>query len=211
MAWPVTCTNCGRDLSAIPTGEPCPDCGDIRRTTHVSVHDSATATDSVAALGITYGPDRPWQEQWRAVLGGLDELRKSYAGRTDGPGDSNGWRQIPVEFCEDAYHLKDWLKSDPALPTPLQSGVEPFVQNSTAIRLAGDVANTHKHRTRKPGATVARIASVDLRPGPPAKATFRIEWKGADGTTGGEDALDVAEAAVAEWRTFFAANGLSET
>ena len=210
MAWPVTCTKCDENLSAVPEGERCPACGDTRRTTHISVHDSASATDAISRLGMAYAPDRPWQEQWAAVLNGLEELRKAYAGRTDGPRDTNRWRQIPIEFCEDAYHLKDWVKNDPLVPLAVRDGVKTFVRSSTAIRLVGDLANTHKHRTRDGGGTAARIAFVDLQPGSSTKATFRIEWTRPDGKTGTEDALDVAEAAVAEWRAFFAANGLSE-
>lgn len=210
VGWPVTCTDCGRDLSQVPPGEKCPACGGARRTTHVTAYDSELTTDAVARLGITYGENRPWQEQWRAVLDGLEELRKSYAGRKDGPADSSAWRQLPIEFCEDCWHLKDWLKGDPAVSAPIQGKVEAYVQRTTFVRLAGAVANTHKHRARKAGRTFARIGSLDVRPGELTKVAFRIQWLMADGTAGSNDALELAEKAVMEWRQFFGTNGLDE-
>lgn len=208
VGWPVTCTDCGRDRSDGAIGQPCPGCGSTCRTTHVHVTDSAVATDSVVGLGITYADDRPWQEQWAAVLHWQEELHKAYVGRSDGPSDSNRWQQIPIEFCEDCWHLKDWLQADTAVPAATQRTVETYVNQTTFIRLAGDVANTHKHGCRRQGLPVARVSSVDLRPGKITKATFQIERRIADGTTSWFDGLDVADGAVAEWRTFFSAHGL---
>lgn len=102
---------------------------------------------------------------------GKDEIERWYAGRTDGPGDSDGWRQLAIEFCEDCWHLKDHVKKD---ATMSDAQVEHHAKSSPSIRLAGDVANTHKHGGRKPGTTTARVGGVDLRPGQTTKATFRI-------------------------------------
>jgi hypothetical protein len=188
----------------------CPRCGDTHRTTHVSDIDEAIGIDDAVGLAITYSGSRPWQEQWRQVLHDLDELERSYSGREDGPADSNQWRQIPIEFCEDTYHLKDWLKSDPAVPSATQGAVESYAQSSQSIRLAGDVANTNKHRVRKPKEREARIETVDLQLGTSRKATFSIRWNAPDGTSGAEDALVLAHGTIADWRTFFKQHQLAE-
>jgi hypothetical protein len=39
---------------------------------------------------------------------------------------------------------------------------------------------------------------------------FRVDWTAPDGTTGSLDSLELAEDAVAEWRTFFNDHGLNE-
>jgi hypothetical protein len=116
----ITCTDCGSELPDSLKDEqgdartPCPNCGSTARTNHVTALDSVSSTtDAVLELDVTWGKDRPWQEQWRAVLRGLGDLQRAYTGWPDGPADSDGWKQLPIEFCEDCYHLKDWLQGDP--------------------------------------------------------------------------------------------------
>ena len=93
----------------------------------------------------------------------------------------------------------------------LRGSVETFVGANTALRLVGDVANTHKHRGRRAGKTVARVGAAKFRGGGVRKASFRIDWDAPGGNTGSQDALTLATQAVADWRVFFSTHGLSET
>lgn len=57
MSWPVTCSNCGApssdETSSSPEKrEPCPDCGSLVRTAHVSVQGSAAILSAIATLTV---------------------------------------------------------------------------------------------------------------------------------------------------------------
>ncbi len=202
--WPVTCSACGTGLGGLPSGEPCPDCGETGRTYLVSVEDSVRAVDS-AQVGITYAPDRPWQDQWRAVLAALVEMEAAAVRQVDPPPD---WRQLPIRFCELCWHLRDWLRNDPGVPQAVGRSADPFARAHPALKLVGDVANTNKHRNRKPGDRRARISGGTVAED---SASFVIEWTETDGSSGTEDALTTARQAVQDWRDFFAANSLDES
>ncbi|WP_037812578.1 hypothetical protein [Streptomyces sp. NRRL S-1022] len=151
-------------------------------------------------------PDGPWRELWRSVLKRLQELEAAYAGTLFEPSD---WTALPVDFCKDCFHLKDWISSDTARVPMSARGraADQYARQDPAIALTGDVANTAKHRTRKPGQTAAHVARVDLTDG---GTTFTIEWKRPDGTTGTRDALELARAAVNGWRQFLTTHHMDE-
>jgi hypothetical protein len=145
------------------------------------------------------GPDevagRSWQEQWRAVMGGLMEVGRCHSGQHADP-SSTTWHAIVVQFCRDCYI------ADPDVPFPVRVAVESHVAACPYIRLTGCVANPEQNAHE----TVARVHSAyELQP---PRTIMRIEWEHEDGTTGTHDALDVAVQAVSEWRTFLVRNKL---
>lgn len=201
--WPVTCSACNTGLGGLPGGEPCPDCGATGRTYLISVEDHVRAVDSTQ-VGIPYAPDRPWQDQWRAVLAALADLEGAAARQMDPPTD---WRELPIRFCELCWHLRDWLRNDPEVPQAVGRSADLFARDRPALKLAGDVANTNKHRNRKPGDRNAWVSGGTVAED---KASFVIEWSD-DGSSGTEDALATARQAVQDWRGFFATRGLDES
>ncbi|TQF01991.1 hypothetical protein E6W39_06520 [Kitasatospora acidiphila] len=203
--WPVSCSACGAGIGGLPSGDPCPDCGETERTYLVTAGDTARAEDSAQA-SVTYVKDRPWQELWRAVLKGLADLEDVAARRIDPPSD---WRTLPTEFCKDVWHLKDWLRNDPAVPQVARDSVDGYAKTQPGIALARDVANTSKHLKRNLGQREAYATGGTVTE---ESASFRIEWTDTkSGVTGTEDALTKARQAVQEWRSFFADHGLDET
>jgi hypothetical protein len=207
--WPVTCSNCGSDLADLSPGDPCLQCDSTVRTTHVSVSGAVTVHDHVSGLAVEYTPERPWQEQWRFTRRAYDALERAYAGLDDGLDDFDGWKALALDFCGHCYHLKDWLKNDPTVPATAQQKAESYARKSAGIALAGDVANTYKHRNRRPGQTVAHVAQVALsKDGAKTQATFRIDYTRPDSTTGSVDALELAKQALMEWRAFFGSHNL---
>ena len=79
-------------------------------------------------------------------------------------------RDVLFHLFQDAYHLKDWIKNDPAVQT---SSPEKIVNDETALRLCADLCNGTKHfglnatkhppRTGDP-ATAFTSQSVTVRP-----------------------------------------------
>jgi hypothetical protein len=115
-------------------------------------------------------------------------------------------------FC---YHLKDWIKKDPGVPTPVQDCVERFVESSDAIGLAGDITNGVKHYVRD-----EKHVRVDRR----ARLERRGDRMGSDfvlgisalgsnivvtGDLGPQRARALVDECVAAWDDFLAANGLT--
>lgn len=208
----VACGDCGTDLSGVGPGGPCPECGSHTRAVSAPAglaEASAVATPVGARLA--YAEVRPWQEKWRTVLKAQDDVKRAYSGWSDGPSDSEDWKKIPIDFCNHCYHLMDWIKCDPAVPTTVQDAVDGFVSKHTAIMLARDVFDTDKHHTRWPGKRPARIAKMERKPGSPPRAEFTVGWRRPDGIEELVDARDLARDAVAEWRDFLTQNQLNET
>lgn len=201
----VTCTNCGTGLAGVAAGASCPACGDSRRHTHLTFATTMTVSETIG-LRQARTHDRPWQELWRSILKRLQDLEAAYAGTLPEPSD---WAALPVDFCKDCFHLKDWIGSDTArVPASAQGRVaDQYARQDRAIALAGSVCNTAKHRTRKRDQTAAYVGRVELTDN---RARFTIEWKRPDGTTGTRDALDLARAAVNGWRQFFSTHRMDE-
>lgn len=202
----VTCANCGTDLAGLPAAALCPDCGDSRRHTHLIFMSSVGVSSSVDR-SLARPPDPSWREQWRSVLNRLQELEDVYAGILPVPPE---WTSLPVDFCKDCFHLKDWIASDTArVPVSAQGpAADRYARQDPAIALAGNVGNTAKHRTRKAGQTKARVARANITDA--GTAEFTIEWTEQDGTIGVRDALDLARAAVESWRQFLRAHQMDE-
>ena len=56
--------------------------------------------------------------------------------------------------------MRDWLKKDLAnLPGVTTTDVDDNAAQSGPLRMGGDVANSHKHHTRKSGLTTAPSAT----------------------------------------------------
>ncbi|MFJ1708543.1 hypothetical protein [Kitasatospora sp. NPDC088346] len=160
-------------------------------------------------MEIIYNTGRRWQKRWREVLAGLAELEKWSRGEGD-PGLSGEQRKkTPEQFSLDCLHLKDWLINDPAAAVNKKT-VEDHAHGSPSISLAMAVANTDKHHTRRPGQTTAWVARAVTPADGSGSVSFLVEWQKPDGSSGSTDALDMATRAVSDWRSFFAAHGLTE-
>jgi hypothetical protein len=65
-AWPQTCSGCGADASGRVEGSPCAQCGDMRRTTHVTVSGEQAMCHSMLDLKARHGRRgevAPYREQ----------------------------------------------------------------------------------------------------------------------------------------------------
>ncbi|QKW20934.1 hypothetical protein HUT16_19405 [Kitasatospora sp. NA04385] len=204
--WPAVCHDRGHDLTGVPPSEPCPECGDTNRKYLVTPEpDTVTAVEK-AGLEIEYLLERSWREQWGRLLDDLAAMERLADGIGERPLDP---REVVDAFCAECYILKEWLRRDPAVPQKAQNGVNKFAAESTAIHLACNIHNTHKHYGRDPGYTTAAVSPVSIPDG--VRVSWTITWDKPDGTSGTTDALEMARGAIADWRSYFAAYGLSES
>ena len=188
-------------------GAPCPASGGRRRAANVAV-ETARAVVSVGevSLKVTRGDQRPWTEKWLAVRHLLGALSDAYSGdaRLLGNLEIDG---LVLSFAVECDHLRDWLEGDvAALSGATPADIQQHFLSSQPLLTCNAVCNTHKHHTRLSG-TVARIRDTDVTP-TGARVTIEVDWATPQATT--VDALYLAEACVASWRTFFVRFGIVE-
>lgn len=173
--------------------------------------DIAARADVMAGISMTYGTVLPWQDLWRSILAELDQLEAAYDGAL-GQQNGDALKRLPTLFCQDCWHLKNWLSHDPMVPAKAAKAAEAYAPGKqSAIKIAADVANTHKHYGRHPRKREARVGNMDSRSESGLiKVKMRIDWKDPGGASGSIDALKLAKKAVAEWRAFFKIHGLNE-
>jgi hypothetical protein len=193
----MSCPDCGEMLDDVPVGQPCPQCGGLRRDARALAQ---TATAKVEAfmptIAIGYGDPRPWEQKWQDVLHSLQQIERAYTTRDF---ESNEDIRRAVEgFFKTCRELADWLWQNGGLE---KSAVMKFVLDDPHLRLADAVAQTTKHHTRhgKDDPITARI--VEIRSSP-VGVTAKIGWSRASGATGSEDARDLARECVQAWRKF---------
>lgn len=172
--------------------------------------DLAVGVDVMAGMSMTYGTVLPWQELWRSVVAELEQLEAAYLGA---PGQQNGdaLKRLSRLFCQDCWHLKNWLCHDPKVPAKAATAAEAYARKQSAIKIARDVANTHKHYGRHVGYREARVGKMESwSENGLSKVEMQIDWKYPGGASGSIDVLKMAEQAVAEWRAFFKIHRLDE-
>jgi hypothetical protein len=143
-----------------------------------------------------------WRQQYERMVRSYQRVRVPQA-------NTEAYTDDLYHFFQDCLHLKDWLKNDESVPAGLRARIEGIVNNSEALRIVADVANSTKHFTlskrRRGGAEiVGRDVSANIGAKPSVTARHRIE-DDSGATFVGED---VAGKAIDEWRRILAAFGL---
>jgi hypothetical protein len=83
------------------------------------------------------------EEQIVRVARYFRRFREYEAGLPADIGVSPEHKDLVYAFFLNCYHLKDWIKADPALAT--LGDVEAFINGSPALRLCADICNASKH------------------------------------------------------------------
>ena len=78
-----------------------------------------------------------WHEQY-------DRMSRWWA-RLHAPGEVEQRRDDFYAFFVTCFHLKDWLKNDPAVRKPVRKKIEQLVNDKVSLRLCADIANGVKH------------------------------------------------------------------
>ena len=121
------------------------------------------------------------------------------------------YKDDAIAFFQACYHLKDWLKRDPA-SRDKASDVEDYVANTTCLQLAADVSNRSKHGLADRHTRVDENAQL---------RAHRLVVHGADGQfemSGSEKilvkgefmpAIEVAEDCFESWTVYLKEHGLT--
>lgn len=160
-----------------------------------------------------------WDEQWNRVLRWHERMRLIEKGVVPtNPIDC--YQDDVLAFFVSCYHMKDWLKNDPASGVSAPE-VERFVASSRNLKICGDLANGSKHLTIKrpridattkvtrlvttysPTVTIGPVTAADLAGAKMISVVYGIRASGRI-----HDAFAVATRCVGEWDAFLESKGL---
>jgi hypothetical protein len=202
----ATCAVCGRTIPPEVTHLPCPTegCGSLDR--NVTLSDEGHGVDDKVRLDqdIPAYP-RSWRDQWDRVQRWYERFRSTAEGRPHDM-ESLNYEDEMYAFFESCFHLKDWLKNDPAHPLSHPQDAEDLVNGSEPLRWCADVANGSKHlvASRRPRIDPTtglgrRLYSIDLGNETPTTISARYLIIGAGQP---RDAIELAGACIAAWDQF---------
>jgi hypothetical protein len=145
-----------------------------------------------------------WEEQWKRVHRGYAEISETHASRVHDR-DSEGYHDGLYHFFQDCYHLKDWLKHDPATAS-IASDVETVISASTPLSIAGDIAIRAKHlklKSTRTGDLNTKVGRRDFKLGlgTGQDTTIAIDY---EIESGGKtyDAFSVATGCLEAWTSY---------
>lgn len=150
-------------------------------------------------------------KQYERMMRSHGRLRSIASG--DLTASSDEARDALFHFFQDAYHLKDWIKNDPAVST---DEVEQFINEVKPLQICADLCNGTKHLTLKwtrtgDSSTGFTSQSVTVRPstigsGRPADPALH-DWM-VESKSKSYHAVDLADSVVTEWQRWLGSQGL---
>lgn len=148
-------------------------------------------------------------EQFNRVVRLYERFRELSHGKVHATESENYVDDVHA-FFQNCYHLKDWIKNDPAAPSAMKGNVESYVSGSASLALCADLCNSQKHlvlnSTPRSGSIPSQAAKhVRLQVGgDSAILSMRIEIKSGSTLL---DAFDIATDAVSDWATYLNQHG----
>ena len=109
-------------------------------------------------------------------------------------------------FFQNCWHLKDWVKNDPSVPSGVGKSIEKLVAASKPLMICADLANATKHLKLKNPRAGAKHShwNIAVTPGESSKVQYLIDT----GSAIRQDGLDLARKCLLEWERILAAQGL---
>jgi len=205
----MICPDCQQSLDGVPVGDPCPQCGGVRRSAVVQVEAALSVAVAFApTVSIGYSLEPGWAYQWRSIQRHLARLREQYQG-------INTLGNVDVEETVHAlflslFHLYDWLYEDDALSLS-ESTVKAWInQHRGSLDLCRDYANTWKHMKRnQSGARIAHITLIESGPNGQKVTIGYRPWDQPALPMTEVDGLLLAEQSEQDWRDFLKIQGIS--
>jgi hypothetical protein len=142
-----------------------------------------------------------WRCQYDRMMRTYERVRQPVQSSVDHYDDLH-------HFFQDCWHLKDWIKNDPALAPRIHDAIEGKVKGGP-LDVVADLANAAKHLVRtKNDRTGAYGTSTDVNvyfDGRPTEVVYRITLRDGSQIT----ALQLATEAVAAWEVILVQIGLA--
>jgi len=151
-----------------------------------------------------------YEEQFERVKRYLSKFKKINDGK---PHDQSSpyYDDDIYAFFQNCYHLKDWIKNDPACSS--WSRVEDYINSNPDLQICGDLCNALKHLTLKTTRSTENpnfggsAITLDITEGIGVGADFHIAIKYIVSTNSATiDAFDLAERCVKAWESFIQSN-----
>ncbi len=203
----MSCGRCGSNIDAVPTGEPCPTCGDTSRNATVSAGGVLVATSVLTpSVAVQPAPDRPWFDKWIDMQRAIERLRSAYKSVPSGGNvEVDGYVRQFFGACHD---MRDWLRCDQVnLPSLDYSKLSAHIAGDPDLEVASGFANTDKHHTRHgPDPLTVKISNTLTGP---TGARVTLTYSSPKRTVRTCDALDLAERCLQSWRAFLTSQGIA--
>jgi hypothetical protein len=145
-----------------------------------------------------------WREQYDRTVRWLDRFTELSVGRRHVTASDNYIDDV-YAFFQNCYHLKDWIKNDPALPQDIRDEVERYINQTRELSICADLCNALKHlslsnsRSRENPSFGNKHYALHLGGEGTPIISLRYEVATAAGT---EDAYELAKKCVDAWTTF---------
>jgi len=142
--------------------------------------------------------ERPIEEQW-------ETYRDTYMDNA-------------VAFFIFCYHIKDWIKNDPAIDKTIKSAVESYIDRNNCLKSCADIANGTKHLslTKQRSLSRPRVTSEEMvmhadgskkKPGSDEYADVTVETNAYVLTDEGQkEIFELASECLRAWDAFFKQN-----
>jgi hypothetical protein len=152
----------------------------------------------------------PYEEQFERVKRYLSKFEEINDGKIHDQSSSH-YDDDVYAFFQACYHLKDWIRNDPACSS--WSNVEDYINNNPKLQICGDLCNALKHlvldrhrSTENPNFAGSGI-TLSIENGFGVDKEFYISIKYIISTNSGTiDAFALAEDCVKAWETFIQSN-----
>jgi hypothetical protein len=148
-----------------------------------------------------------WPDQYERML--RSNARLAAASTLSNVGSDEA-RDMLFHFFQDAYHLKDWLKNDPALAMSKadKDALELHISATAPLARCADLCNGVKHlrlaTPRVPGKPAELTnQSVSIQLGVGATHTWHLTFDGQKA-----DTVQLADDTVLAWQDWLKAKGL---
>jgi hypothetical protein len=151
-----------------------------------------------------------YREQYDRTLRWYDRFSATDQGRAHDAASENYIDEIYAFFLN-CYHLKDWIKHDPAVPTTVKQAVEDWISTDPSLKLCADICNSLKHllltSSRSGGIPAFGAKSFSLALGPGLPTTISLKYE-IDTASGPKDAYQLATNCMSAWNWFLSLHGL---
>lgn len=150
-----------------------------------------------------------YEEQWNRVKRWFERVERIENGVTNEPFDAAKFKDDYLAFFQNCYHLQDWLMKDDSTNIT-ESDVDRFIDARTCMTICADLCNGSKHlelgsggrSNEEPEMADGAIIRDNVSTGE-ISASYRVETNSGD-----EDAFNIAEECMDEWRQFLQNNNL---